>query len=87
MSIDQERVIGTLLGVRNEDGAEVEIRNCFAVGHNESQEQVGLQKSPFVEITLIDNVVKVEVDIDYHKTMLGLHLKTNPMEVFIGWYV
>jgi len=44
---DLEMVIGTLLGVRNEDGAEVEIGNCFAVGHNESQEQVGLQKSPF----------------------------------------
>ena len=29
-----------ILGVRNEDGAE-------AVGHNESQEQVGLQKSRF----------------------------------------
>lgn len=40
-SVDQERVIGTLLGVRSEDGGEVEIRNCFAVGHNESQEQVG----------------------------------------------
>jgi len=36
-----------LLGVRNEDGAEVQIRNCFVVGHNESREQVGLQKSPF----------------------------------------
>jgi len=44
---DRERVIGTLLGVRNEDGAEVEIINCFAVRHNESQEQVGLRKSPF----------------------------------------
>jgi len=41
----------------------------------------------FVEITLIDNVVKVEVDMDYHKTMLGLHLKANPKEVLIGWYV
>ncbi|KAK6336061.1 hypothetical protein TWF730_003430 [Orbilia blumenaviensis] len=39
-SPDQERVIGTLLGVRSEDGSEIEIRNCFAVGHNESQEQV-----------------------------------------------
>ncbi|KAK6339118.1 hypothetical protein TWF696_009899 [Orbilia brochopaga] len=39
-SPDQERVIGTLLGVRSEDGTEIEIRNCFAVGHNESQEQV-----------------------------------------------
>jgi len=45
-NVDRERVIGMLLGVRNEDGAEVEIRNCFAVWHNESQ-QVGLQKSPF----------------------------------------
>ncbi|ODQ49884.1 Mov34-domain-containing protein, partial [Saitoella complicata NRRL Y-17804] len=36
----QERVIGTLLGVRSEDGTEVEIRNCFAVPHNESSEQV-----------------------------------------------
>ncbi|KAL7273693.1 hypothetical protein RUND412_003435 [Rhizina undulata] len=64
---DQERVIGTLLGVRSEDGSEVEIRNCFAVGHNESQEQV-------------------EVDMDYHKTMLALHLKANPKEVLVGWY-
>ena len=85
-NVDQERVIGTLLGVRNEDGAEVEIRNCFAVGHNESQEQVGLQKSPFYG-NYTDNVVKVEVDMDCHKTMLGLHLKANPKEVLIGWYV
>jgi len=40
-NVNWERVIGTLLGVRNEDGAEVAIRNCFAVGHNESREQVG----------------------------------------------
>ncbi|KAI5797547.1 JAB1/Mov34/MPN/PAD-1 ubiquitin protease-domain-containing protein, partial [Peziza echinospora] len=63
----QERVIGTLLGIRSEDGSEVEIRNCFAVGHNESQEQV-------------------EVDMEYHKTMLALHLKANPREVLVGWY-
>lgn len=35
-------MIGTLLGVRSDDGTEVEIRNCFGVGHNESQEQVRL---------------------------------------------
>jgi len=64
---DQDRVIGTLLGVRSDDGTEVEIRNCFGVGHNESQEQV-------------------EVDMEYHKTMLGLHLKANPREVLVGWY-
>lgn len=32
------RVIGTLLGVVNDD--EVEIRSCFAVPHNETDEQV-----------------------------------------------
>lgn len=64
---DQERVIGTLLGVRSEDGQEIEIRNCFAVGHTETQEQV-------------------EVDMDYQKQMLALHLKANPKEVLVGWY-
>lgn len=60
-------MIGTLLGVRSEDGQEVEIRNCFAVGHTETQEQV-------------------EVDMDYQKQMLSLHLKANPKEVLVGWY-
>ena len=64
---DQERVIGTLLGVRSEDGQEVEIRNCFAVGHTETAEQV-------------------EVDMEYQKQMLSLHLKANPKEVLVGWY-
>lgn len=64
---DQERVIGTLLGTRSEDGQEVEIRNCFAVGHTETAEQV-------------------EVDMDYQKQMLALHLKANPREILVGWY-
>ncbi|KAM3420662.1 Eukaryotic translation initiation factor 3 subunit F [Cercospora zeina] len=64
---DQERVIGTLLGVRSEDGTEVEIRNCYAVPHTETAEQV-------------------EVDMDYQKRMLELHLKASPKEVLIGWY-
>lgn len=64
---DQERVIGTLLGSRSEDGSELEVRNCFAVGHTETQDQV-------------------EVDMDYQKSMLNLHLKANPREILIGWY-
>ncbi|KAL0263250.1 hypothetical protein SLS55_002230 [Diplodia seriata] len=64
---DQERVIGTLLGVRSEDGSEIEIRNCYAVPHTETQEQV-------------------EVDMDYQKQMLQLHLRANPREVLVGWY-
>ena len=60
-------MIGTLLGVRSEDGSEVEIRNGFAVPHTETQEQV-------------------EVDMEYQKNMLLLHLKANPREVLVGWY-
>ena len=37
---NQKRVIGTMLGVRSDDGTEIEIRNSFAVPHNESTEQV-----------------------------------------------
>lgn len=64
---DQERVIGTLLGTRSEDGTEVEIRSTFAVGHTETMDQV-------------------EVDMEYQKQMLSLHLKANPKEVLVGWY-
>ncbi|PLN80927.1 eukaryotic translation initiation factor 3 subunit EifCf [Aspergillus taichungensis] len=64
---DQERVIGTLLGTRSEDGTEVEIRTTFAVGHTETTDQV-------------------EVDMEYQKQMLALHLKANPKEFLVGWY-
>ncbi|KAK4967041.1 hypothetical protein LTR66_011977 [Elasticomyces elasticus] len=64
---DQDRVIGTLLGVRSEDGTEVEVRNCYAVPHTETTEQV-------------------EVDMDYQKHMLQLHLRANPKEILVGWY-
>ncbi|KAJ1936593.1 hypothetical protein FBU59_005002 [Linderina macrospora] len=37
---NQERVIGTLLGVRSDDGRIVEIRSCFAVPHFETDDQV-----------------------------------------------
>lgn len=53
--------------MRSEDGTEVEIRNCYAVPHTETQEQV-------------------EVDMDYQKHMLQLHLRANPREVLVGWY-
>ena len=37
-SENQERVVGTLLGTT--EGSVVEIKNCYAVPFNESQEQV-----------------------------------------------
>ena len=64
---DQDRVIGTLLGTRSEDGTEIEIKNCYAVPHTETAEQV-------------------EVDMDYQKNMLALHLRASPKEGLVGWY-
>ncbi|KAK0365319.1 hypothetical protein LTR91_014346 [Friedmanniomyces endolithicus] len=64
---DQERVIGTLLGTRSEDGTEVSVTNCYAVPHTETAEQV-------------------EMDMDYQKRMLDLHLRAAPKEVLVGWY-
>ncbi|CAA16829.1 Eukaryotic translation initiation factor 3 subunit F [Schizosaccharomyces pombe] len=42
-SENNQRVIGTLLGTRSEDGREIEIKSCFAVPHNESSEQVEVE--------------------------------------------
>ncbi|ORY07831.1 Mov34-domain-containing protein [Basidiobolus meristosporus CBS 931.73] len=39
---NQDRVIGTLLGIRSEDGSEVQIKNCFSVPHDETQDQVAV---------------------------------------------
>jgi translation initiation factor 3 subunit F len=36
----QHRVIGALLGVRSEDGSEVEVRNCFPLSYTETEETV-----------------------------------------------
>jgi translation initiation factor 3 subunit F len=78
---NQKRVIGTMLGVRSDDGTEIEIRNCFAVPHNESSEQVSLHfRQIFANF-------KVEVDMEYHKQLLTLHLRQNPKEVLIGWCI
>lgn len=37
---NQNRVIGTLLGVRSEDGSQVQIKDCFPVPHIEAEDQV-----------------------------------------------
>ncbi|KAJ2356443.1 hypothetical protein IWW50_000489 [Coemansia erecta] len=36
----QDRVIGTLLGVRSDDGRIVEVRSCFAVPHFETEDEI-----------------------------------------------
>ena len=38
---EQERVIGSLLGVLDKEKGQIEIRSCYVVPHNESADQVG----------------------------------------------
>ncbi|KAJ2720274.1 hypothetical protein GGI07_004712 [Coemansia sp. Benny D115] len=64
---NHERVIGTLLGVRSDDGRVVEIRSCYAVPHSETDD--GL-----------------EVYLEHHKLMLGLHKRASSREQIVGWY-
>jgi translation initiation factor 3 subunit F len=33
-----------------------------------------------------ENTEQVEVDMDYQKQMLSLHMRANPREVLVGWY-
>jgi len=70
-SSTQDRVIGTLLGVRTESpsggGVTIDVRSSFAVLHSETEEQVA-------------------VDMDYHHTMYDLARKAHPKEVIVGWY-
>lgn len=39
---DAPRVVGALMGQRNETGTEVEVRSCFAVPHSEDAEKIAL---------------------------------------------
>ncbi|RKP10342.1 maintenance of mitochondrial structure and function-domain-containing protein [Thamnocephalis sphaerospora] len=63
----QRTVVGTLLGVRSEDGRIVEVRSAFPV--------------PFD-----GKAKKAQLDMDYHRTMFGLHQRVNQKEVVVGWY-
>ena len=68
---DQDRVIGTLLGARSEDSS--------------SDATITIHSAFAVGHTVVDNE-QVEVDIEYQKAMLALHLRANPKEILVGWY-
>ncbi|CAO3572086.1 unnamed protein product [Mortierella alpina] len=79
----QDRVIGTLLGVRSEDGTEVEIKGCYP--SLISSPRTRIQPSECDRGSLEDRS-SVEVDMEYHRTMFDLHKQVNPKEVIVGWY-
>jgi translation initiation factor 3 subunit F len=50
------RVIGTLMGLRSENGLEIEVRSCFAVPHSEDEEKIALDM-PFHQ-SMVDLLAK-----------------------------
>ncbi|EKD14427.1 hypothetical protein LZ554_007343 [Drepanopeziza brunnea f. sp. 'monogermtubi'] len=59
------RVIGALLGVRSEDGMEVEVRNCFAIPHTENQDQVE------VDVDYQKNMLALQLKANPREVLLG----------------
>ena len=70
------RVIGTLLGVRSEDGQEVEIRNCFAVGHTESQEQVE------VDMDYQKQMLALQLKVNPKEVLVGWYATSTELNTF-----
>ncbi|KXS12679.1 hypothetical protein M427DRAFT_157091 [Gonapodya prolifera JEL478] len=61
---DGGRVVGVLLGVRSEDGAEVDVRNAFAVPYKEAS---GLDKEFFDDVYTLHRRVNVrEVPVGWY---------------------
>ena len=59
------RVIGALLGVRSEDGIEVEVRNCFAIPHTENEDQVE------VDVEYQKNMLALQLKANPREVLLG----------------
>lgn len=64
------RVIGTLLGVRSS-------------GNGAGEQDVDVRAAFAVPHNETEE--QVQVDMDYHRQMLDLHLKVHPEEVIVGW--
>ncbi|KAI8855099.1 eukaryotic translation initiation factor 3 subunit F [Chytridium lagenaria] len=66
---DNPRVIGALLGVRSEDGAEIEIRNSFPLSHTETEDSVTIDGDYLQQMySLHQRVNSKEVIVGWYAT-------------------
>lgn len=70
------RVIGALLGVRSEDGMEVEVRNCFAIPHTETEEQVE------VDVDYQKNMLALQLKANPREVLLGWYTTSLELNSF-----
>ncbi|KAJ3103494.1 hypothetical protein HDU97_010077 [Phlyctochytrium planicorne] len=66
---ESKRVIGALLGVRSEDGAEIEIKNCFPLSHTETEDSVAIDPDYLQQMySLHQRVNAKEVIVGWYAT-------------------
>jgi translation initiation factor 3 subunit F len=70
------RVIGALLGIRSEDGMEVEVRNCFAIPHTETEEQVE------VDVEYQKNMLSLQLKANPREVLLGWYTTSLELNNF-----
>ncbi|KAI6248632.1 Eukaryotic translation initiation factor 3 subunit F [Erysiphe necator] len=70
------RVIGALLGVRSEDGLEIEVRNCFAIPHTENEDQVE------VDIEYQKNMLSLQLKANPREVLLGWYTTSLELNSF-----
>ena len=70
------RVIGALVGVRSEDGTEVEVRSCFAIPHTENEDQVE------VDVDYQKNMLALTLRAAPRETLLGWYTTSPELNSF-----
>lgn len=69
-------MIGALLGIRSEDGMEVEVRNCFAIPHTETEEQVE------VDVEYQKNMLSLQLKANPREVLLGWYTTSLELNNF-----
>lgn len=69
-------MIGALLGVRSEDGLEIEVRNCFAIPHTENEDQVE------VDIEYQKNMLSLQLKANPREVLLGWYTTSLELNSF-----
>lgn len=70
------RVIGALVGVRSEDGTEVEVRSCFAIPHTENEDQVE------VDVDYQKNMLALTLKASPRESLLGWYTTSLELNSF-----
>ncbi|CAN8106263.1 unnamed protein product [Discula destructiva] len=75
-SAPKPRVIGALIGVRSEDGTEVEVRNSFAIPHVENEDQVE------VDVEYQRTMLALSLKASPRETLLGWYATALELNSF-----